>query len=212
MSSLGEVAAMLTKEQVLAPLARLRGSAVVVTTMGMVRPWGHYSTSELDFASADSAMGHAADLALGIALAQPHRKVICLNGDGSMLMTLGTLVTVAQAAAPNFFLFVVENSTYEITGNQPVPGAGFVNYEAMARAAGFPHAFSFSDPGDYETRLATILQSAGPVLISVRVEPGLEAPLSRTQQEQARYLHASLAESAHQLRGSLTGYSSSKET
>jgi len=194
---------MLTKEQVLAPLPGLRGDAVVVTTMGMVRPWGRYSDSGLDFASADSAMGHAADLALGIALAQPHRKVICLNGDGSMLMTLGTLVTAAQSAAANFILFVVENSTYEITGNQPVPGAGFVNYEAMARAAGFPHAFSFSDAEDYETRLPAALQSVGPVLISVRVEPGLEGPLSRTQQEQARYLQPSLAESAHQLRESL---------
>ena len=70
---------MLTKQQLLAPLAALRNDAVVVTTMGTVRPWGHYSSSDLDFASADSAMGHAADLALGIALAQPHRKVICLT-------------------------------------------------------------------------------------------------------------------------------------
>ena len=93
---------MLTKQQLLAPLAALRNDAVVVTTMGTVRPWGRYSSSDLDFASADSAMGHAADLALGIALAQPHRKVICLNGDGSMLMTLGTLVTAAQSGATNF--------------------------------------------------------------------------------------------------------------
>ena len=133
---------MLTKEQLLSPLAALRGDAVVVTTMGMVRPWGHYSYSDLDFASADSAMGHAADLALGIALAQPGRKVICLNGDGSMLMTLGTLVTAVQAGATNLILFVIENGTYEITGNQPVPGTGFVDFAAMARAAGFSRTLS----------------------------------------------------------------------
>jgi len=57
---------------------------------------GKRSHVDLDFASADSAMGHTADLALGIALARPERKVICLNGDGSMLMTLGTLVTAAR--------------------------------------------------------------------------------------------------------------------
>ena len=196
---------MLTKQQLLAPLAALRNDAVVVTTMGTVRPWGHYSNSDLDFASADSAMGHAADLALGIALAQPHRKVICLNGDGSMLMTLGTLVTAAQSGATNFILFVIENGTYEITGNQPVPGTGFVDFVAMARAAGFQKTFSFDEADDYQTQLPAALQCEGPVLVAVRVEPGLEGPLSRNSREQARYLQVSLAESAHQVRDTLTG-------
>ncbi len=191
---------MLTKEQLLEPLSVLRKDAVVVTTMGMVRPWARYSTSELDFASADSAMGHAADLALGIALARPQRKVICLNGDGSMLMSLGTLVTVAQSAAPNFILFVIENSTYEITGNQPVPGAGFVDYAAIARGAGFRRTFTFDDPQSYAEQLAAVLESQGPTLVVVRVEPGNESALARGPQQEAHYLKVSLAESAHQLR------------
>lgn len=195
---------MLTKQQLLAPLAELRDDAVVVTTMGTVRPWGRHSSSDFDFASADSAMGHAADLALGIALAQPQRKVICLNGDGSMLMTLGTLVTIVHSGATNFILFVIENGTYEITGNQPVPGTGFVDFVAMARAAGFPKTFSFDDPDDYQTRLPAALQCEGPVLIAVSVEPGLETPLSRTPKEEARYLQPSLAESSHRLRETLT--------
>jgi len=195
---------MLTKQELLAPLAALRNDAVVVTTMGMVRPWGHYSNSDLDFASADSAMGHAADLALGIALAQPGRKVVCLNGDGSMLMTLGTLVTAVQSGATNLVLFVIENGTYEITGNQPVPGTGFVDFVAMARAAGFQRTFSFDDADDYQTHLPAALGGEGPVLVAVRVEPGLEGPLSRTPREQARYLQVSLAESAHRLRATLT--------
>jgi thiamine pyrophosphate-dependent acetolactate synthase large subunit-like protein len=173
--------------------------------MGTVRPWGRHSSNDLDFASADSAMGHAADLALGIALAQPQRKVICLNGDGSMLMTLGTLVTAVQSGATNLVLFVIENGTYEITGNQPVPGTGFVDFVAMARAAGFQRTFSFDDPEEYQTQLPAALAGEGPVLIAVRVEPGLEGPLSRTPREQARYLQTSLAESAHRLRDTLTG-------
>ena len=195
---------MLTKEQLLAPLAALRNDAVVVTTMGTVRPWGRHSTNDLDFASADSAMGHAADLALGIALAQPQRKVICLNGDGSMLMTLGTLVTAVHSGATNFVLFVVENGTYEITGNQPVPGTGFVDFVGMARAAGFQKTFSFDDPDDYRAQLPLALECEGPVLIAVRVEPGLETPLNRTPREEARYLQVSLSESARQLRDTLT--------
>lgn len=194
---------MLTKDQLLQPLARLRTNEVVVTTMGTVRTWGALSDRDLDFASADSAMGHAADFALGIALAQPHRKVICLNGDGSMLMTLGTLVTIVQSGARNLILFVIENSTYEITGNQPVPGAGVVDFAAMAQAAGFPHAFSFAEARDYEPALPQILQLDGPVLVAAKVQHGNEKPYSRTGEESARYLKVSLAESVRQLRKAL---------
>ena len=148
---------MLTKEQFLRPLAELRGQAVVVTSMGVARPWGKYSSSELDFASADSAMGHTADLALGIALAKPERKVICLNGDGSMLMTLGTLATVIGARAANLVLFVVQNETYEITGNQPIPGAGQIDFPGLARGAGFRRVYYFEDADSYEKQLPEVL-------------------------------------------------------
>ena len=84
--------------------------------MSVVRPWGRLSDHDLDFASADSAMGHAADLALGIALARPERKVVCLNGDGSMLMCLGTLATAVGMGATNFILFVADNGEFEISG------------------------------------------------------------------------------------------------
>jgi len=191
---------MLTKEQLLRPLALHRGAAVVVTCMSATRPWGRYSSSELDLASADSAMGHTADLALGIALAQPERKVICLNGDGSMLMTLGTLATVVDARAANYALFVVQNDSYELTGHQPIPAAGHLDFAQLARGAGFTHVHSFEDPEEYRRRLPDVLAEEGPVFVAVRVEKGVEGPISRSDKEQARYLQVSLAESAHRLR------------
>ncbi len=194
---------MLTKQELLQPLASLRTDEVVVTTMGVVRPWSKFSDSPLDFASADSAMGHAADLALGVALAQPRRKVICLNGDGSLLMTLGSLATVVEAGARNLILFVVENRTYEITGNQAIAGAGRVDFAGLARAAGFARTYAFDDPGRYARALPKILGEPGPVFVAVRVKPGSEGPLSRSRGEPARYLQPSLAESAHRLRGVL---------
>jgi len=197
--------ARLTLEQVLAPLARLRGDEIVVTTMGAVRPWAALSDSPLDFASADSAMGHAADFALGIALARPGRRVICLNGDGSMLMTLGTLVTIADSGATNLVLFVLSNRTYEITGNQRVPGGGGVDFAAMARAAGFARAYSFDEPDSYEQELPGIVRGAGPVLVNVRIEAGSEGPLSRGTLKEPPCLHVSLAESARRLRAELAG-------
>jgi sulfopyruvate decarboxylase subunit beta len=195
----------MTKDQALAPLAAARTDQIVVTTMGMVRPWAAHSTHPLDFASADSAMGHAADLAVGIALARPERKVICLNGDGSMLMTLGTLVTAVANGARNLILFVIQNETYEITGNQPIPGARRVDFAAMARAAGFPTAVSFADPATYAAELPAILGAPGPVLVGLQVEPGRETPLGRQGKETAAYLQLSAPDEARRFRAAVTG-------
>jgi thiamine pyrophosphate-dependent acetolactate synthase large subunit-like protein len=195
----------LTKDELLAPLARLRGDAVVVTSMGVVRPWARFSTSPLDFASADSAMGHTADLALGLALARPERRVICLNGDGSTLMTLGTLVTIAEARPANLVLFVIVNGTYELTGNQPIPGASRVDFAGLARAAGIPRVHAFEEEGAYERALPGLLQGEGPVAVMVRVEPGNEGPLERAAPGEPPYLSVSLAESTRRLRATLAG-------
>jgi sulfopyruvate decarboxylase subunit beta len=196
---------MMTKDQALAPLAAARTGEVVVTTMGMVRPWAAHSTHALDFASADSAMGHAADLAVGIALARPERKVICLNGDGSMLMTLGTLVTAVANRASNLLLFVIQNDTYEITGNQPIPGARRVDFAGMARAAGFLGAHTFADPAQYAAELPAILKEPGPVLVCLQVEPGQETPLARQGKETAAYLQRSAPDEARRFRQAITG-------
>jgi len=191
---------VLTKDQLLRPLAALRTDEVVVTCMGVTRPWGRISSHPLDFASADSAMGHTADLALGIALARPERKVVCLNGDGSMLMNLGTLVSIGSAGAPNLVLFVLENGTYEITGNQPIPGAEKVDFPGLARAAGFPLVYSFNRDLGYEAALPEILRAEGPVFVGVGVEPGSEGPISRSSREESHYLRTSLAQSARDFR------------
>jgi thiamine pyrophosphate-dependent acetolactate synthase large subunit-like protein len=194
---------MMTKDELVGPIARARGDAVVVTTMGAVRAWARVSSSDIDFASGDSAMGHAADLALGIALAQPRRKVICLNGDGSMLMTLGTLVTIVESGARNLVLFVLENRTYEITGNQTVPGAGAVDFAAMARAAGFKRTYVFDTAADCDAHCAEALAGDGPVFVVARVHPGQDRPMRRASDVPERYLQVSLAESARIVRRAL---------
>lgn len=194
---------MLTKEQLLKPLAAQRTNEIVVTTMSTVRPWGRLSDHPLDFASADSAMGHAADLALGLAMTQPGRRVICLNGDGSMLMTLGTLVTVIESGVRNLTLFVVANATYEITGNQPVPAAARTDWPAIARASGFQTVHDFHDPAQYEATLPEILSATGNVFASVHTHPGTEGPISRRPDEPAPYLQVSMAESARMVRQAL---------
>lgn len=193
------------RARLLEALARVRRDEVVVTTMGVTRPWGRLSDHDLDFASADSAMGHAADLALGIALAVPDRGVICLNGDGSMLMSLGTLVTIAAAGAPNLTLFIIENGTYEITGNQPVPGAAGIDYAALARASGIARTFRLEDRADLDEELRVILQGPGPTCVCVTVDSEQEGPISRSSAEEARYLQSSLADWSRAFQRALSG-------
>ena len=120
-----------------------------------------------------------------------------------MLMTLGTLATVAGVAATNLVLIVVDNSTYEITGSQPVPAAGSIDYAAMAEATGFPRVFRFDDPREYVEAVPDILTTPGPTLVHVRVERGSEGPIGRSIEEPARYLRVSLAEWSRTLRDAL---------
>ena len=162
--------------------------------MSVVRPWGILSDSDLDFASADSAMGHAADLALGLALAQPARKVVCVNGDGSMLMSLGTLATVVGSAAENFILIVCDNGEYEITGNQPVPAAGRLDYSGVADAAGFRVVYRFDDARAWSAAVPEVLSVKGPTFVHVITEPGTQGPIGRSPAEPARYLRHSLSD------------------
>lgn len=195
---------MMTMAQLLAPLHEHRTNEVVVTTMSAARPWGRISDHPLDFASVDSAMGHGADLALGIALARPERKVICLNGDGSMLMTLGTLATAVGTGAANFLLVVCDNGRFETTGNLPVAGAGRIDHAAFAEAAGFRSVYRFDDARIYAEALPEVLAALGPTFVHAILRPGSERPISRGDSENAPYLRISLAESARNVRSALT--------
>lgn len=195
----------MTVPQLLEPLARHRTTEVVVTTMSVVRPWGRLSDSDLDFASADSAMGHAADLALGVALARPERRVVCLNGDGSMLMCLGTLATAVEMGASNYLLVVSDNGEYEITGHQAIPGRERVDFAGLAEAAGFRGVHRFEDARTWAAAVPELLSSLGPTFVHALVHPGTQGPIGRSDAEEARYLRYSLADWSAIVRAALTG-------
>src|SRR6266436_2527958 len=114
---------LMTQQQALEVLASHRGDNIVVTTMSSVGIWPRFSDSPLVFAYIPSAMGHAPSLGLGLALAQKKHGVIVVNGDGCMLMNLGSLVTLAQNPA-NIYMLILDNGLYEVTGGQIVAGAG----------------------------------------------------------------------------------------
>jgi sulfopyruvate decarboxylase subunit beta len=117
------------------------------------------------------AMGIASSHGLGLALGNPNRKVIVCDGDGSLLMNLGSLVTIGNAAPENFYHFLCENRTYDVNGGHGIPGKDRVNFVALADAAGYRAMHEFSDAGDFQQRVGTILKEPGPVFTSLRIEP-----------------------------------------
>jgi sulfopyruvate decarboxylase subunit beta len=168
---------------------------VVVTTMATSRDWMTLPQSPLDVVFVPSAMGHATSLGLGLALAQPDRRVIVCNGDGSMLMNLGSLVSIAGARATNLVVIVFDNGVYEVTGAQPVPAANAVDFAAIARGAGFPSVHAFTELEAWRDSVERILNDDGPTFVWLRVSPVLGMPGPRSPgpaSERARRLSDAL--------------------
>jgi thiamine pyrophosphate-dependent acetolactate synthase large subunit-like protein len=168
---------MMTHRQALEVLAARRGRHVVITTHGSVDLWAGLSDSPLDLAYVPASMGQATTLGLGLALARPDRSVVVVNGDGSMLMNLGSLVTIANHPA-NLFLIIIDNGVYEVTGGQELVGAGRTDFTGLARAAGIERVYTFDSAGAWRDGAAEALTGRGPVVVWLKVEarPGQCAP------------------------------------
>ena len=183
-----------TLREVLEVLAAHRGERIVVTTMAATGIWPKMSYSPLDFAYIPSSMGQAPALGLGLALAHSERGVIVVNGDGSMLMNLGSLVTLANFPAP-LYLLIVDNGLYEVTGGQPVVGAGRTDFAAIARGAGIARVYTFDNLTAWREGAAEALTGPGPVVIWIKVEGrlGEKTPMPpRPITEQVARLRAAL--------------------
>jgi len=158
-------------------ISQHRGDALIVATMTPGTELPVVSTRpELDLSWHWAAMGKASSVALGIALAQPDRKVLVLDGDGALLMNLGSLVTIAHMAPPNFTHFLFDNRVYRCTGGQPLPQAGKLSFAALARDAGYLHVYDFADVETLEKNIDTVINQAGPNFVCLRVSPALEKP------------------------------------
>jgi sulfopyruvate decarboxylase subunit beta len=165
----GVIAVLMSQQQALEVLAAHRGDRLVVTSMSAAGIWPALSQHPLDFHYIPSAMGQAPSLALGLGLAQPTRGIIVVSGDGSMLMNLGSLVTLANHPA-NVCLVILDNGLYEVTGGQPVVGAGRTDFAGLARAAGNRRCYTFDSLADWSTGVAEVLSHKEPVVVWLKVE------------------------------------------
>lgn len=122
------------------------------------------------------SMGKAASTGLGVALAAPNVRVWVIDGDGSLLMNLGCLVTTANMAPPNLVHIVLENGVYHTTGGQPIPGRGKCELSLHARAAGFTKVFAYEDAYIFQRVIGDILKEEGPLFISLKVTTNEQLP------------------------------------
>ena len=116
------------------------------------------------------SMGLAFPIALGVALAQPNRRVFALEGDGSLLMQLGCLSTIATLKPKNLTMLVMDNGIYQITGAQPTPAAAVADLVAIAVSSGLANSAWAADEEDFERLIERSLAASEPMLIGVRID------------------------------------------
>jgi sulfopyruvate decarboxylase subunit beta len=158
--------------------ANVPDDALVMSTyIGAVGfEWGHL-TNEHPRSAMLGQMGDVIGMAVGLAVAIPHRKVVCLDGDGSVLMELGQLVVLGQEAPDNLVVFVVDNASYESIGwgpkgPRPTATAVTADLAALARAAGVPYAVNVDSTEELEREIDVAFRQPGCRFINVRTEQG----------------------------------------
>jgi sulfopyruvate decarboxylase subunit beta len=160
---------MMDRKECLKAIARqINDADIVLPVYSTAFDWIDIRPSPLNYLS-HGAMGLASSHALGLALGRPDKRVIVLDGDGSLLMNLGTLVSVAEAAPKNLYHFVMENGTYEANGGHPIPGRGAVSFAGLARSAGHKNVYEFADLKVFEQQAGAILAEPGPVFVCLKI-------------------------------------------
>ena len=174
----------LSREEAIQTVAAAIGPKdCIVSTTGMIsRELFEYRTAmgqshERDFLTVGS-MGHASQIALGIALEKPDRHVWCFDGDGAVIMHMGSMAITASKAPVNFIHVVFNNGAHDSVGGQPTVGLD-IDVPAIAKAVGYKHAFSVDSAEGLQEILRSPEILEGPTLIQVCVRKGNRKDLGR---------------------------------
>jgi phosphonopyruvate decarboxylase len=164
-------------EEVLKIIAAGRGDAICVPTMTTSPAWRTLAPGDLSV-GCTGFMGGASSMGLGLALARPERRVIVFDGDGSLLMQLGSLATVAGARPRNLVHLVFKNGVYHTSGAQDIPGGLTVDFVAMARGAGYRSALAIHDIEEFRRRFPELLKAEGPILVELHTGLADQTPMT----------------------------------
>lgn len=174
---------MSREEAIQSVAAALGEKDCIVSTTGMIsRELFEYRTQmnqghERDFLTVGS-MGHASQIALGIALAQPDRRVWCFDGDGATIMHMGSMAIVANKAPKNYVHVVFNNGAHDSVGGQPTVGLK-VDLPTIAQAVGYKAAYSCETKDYLQELLIKVKDSEGPILLEIKVMKGNRKDLGR---------------------------------
>lgn len=151
-------------------VADVRDDGIVVCTMTTIMTFAQRYPNALNMRVAP-LMGGASSIGLGLALSHPDRRVIVLDGDGSLAMQLGTLLTITEAAPANLYHFVFQNGVlYEGGGRVPIAGGTRADFAGIARAAGYPVVREYSDVQTLRNEIAGLLDLQGPVFVRLDID------------------------------------------
>jgi len=159
-------------------------AAVVSTTGKLSREIYEYrdragAGREKDFLNVGS-MGHASQIALGVALNKPERDIYCFDGDGAVIMHMGALATCGTSGAANFKHLVFNNHTHDSVGGQPTV-AGKIDLVKIATACGYKQAMRANSEEELQAALKTLKEASGPAFLEITVKPGARKDLGRPQ-------------------------------
>ena len=166
---------MLNRREFVAELLAVRAPDTVVVS-GLGSPtWDVAAAGEHDHNfHFIGAMGLAASFALGVALAQPDRRVILVTGDGELLMGIGTLATIGTEMPANLALVILDNEAYLETGGQPTATAGATDLALLARGAGISDTQTVTRPEQVADLIDQVHNTRGPFLAVIKIEPQRE--------------------------------------
>ena len=174
----------MSREEAIQTVAAALGEKdCIVSTTGMIsRELFEYRAAinqghERDFLTVGS-MGHASQIALGIALAQPERRVWCFDGDGAAIMHMGSMAIVANKAPKNYVHVVFNNGAHDSVGGQPTVGLK-IDLPAVAEAVGYKATYSVDSKAELESVLAKENGFASPALLEIKVKKGNRKDLGR---------------------------------
>ena len=174
----------MTREEAIQTVAAALGEKdCIVSTTGMIsRELFEYRAAmnqghERDFLTVGS-MGHASQIALGIAMAKTDRKVWCFDGDGATIMHMGSMAIVANKAPKNYVHVVFNNGAHDSVGGQPTVGLK-IDLPRVARAVGYKHTYSVTTEEDLTDVLSEVKSTDGPTLLEVKVKKGNRKDLGR---------------------------------
>jgi sulfopyruvate decarboxylase subunit beta len=164
-------------EDALRTIAAVRGDAICIPTMTTAPAWRTIAPDDLSVTCV-GFMGGASSLGLGLALARPERRVLVFDGDGSLLMQLGSLATIAGARPRNLVHFLFKNGVYHTSGAQEIPGGLIVDFVTMAHGAGYRSALVIEALEDLRRRLPGLLAAEGPILVELHTSLAEQTPMT----------------------------------